>query len=117
MNEPKTYFEIRRSVLDCYFEGCRRMTQNGRPPEEALAYVSYQFEDAMDAPFDYFLLYAALLVLSGPWRDAATDTLRERLRQGLTEPTLVVQLAALPTADRAALFEDLFACGITPPAS
>ena len=112
----RTYRSLRSEALECYYEGCYRLgLEARRPHEEALGYVGYNYENALDHPMERLMMDVILLVLGGGLYPQATDRLRSDVARRLQAPGLRALLDSMSVDDRTRFLRDLQALSIALP--
>jgi len=68
-----SYLDIKRSLLACYWRGCRDQALSGWSDEQVCAWAYGEFEDAYDLAVEVLMLEVASLILSGEWSTKLAD--------------------------------------------
>jgi len=102
--ERVTYMTLKSWALECYYEGCRdHALMKGRPHEQIMGYVDYQFENVFERSVEICMWRVVLLVLSGGWHPEWSLRARQLIVDQIAAQNLQDLLADVPT-DEADLF-------------
>jgi hypothetical protein len=116
--EYTPYLEVRRNLLDCYYQYCRIKVSEGkawREDEYEIGFAYDQYFNAYDSPIEKLMLEILTLILVGGRLESAAIYHKANICKLLLDNDLDLMLSQILEDERVEIYNDLKVLNLLPP--